>query len=945
MNMNSKILTFSLADHFIERLVDYIETEYIRQNKKLDRLAIVFGGKRPALFLKKELAKRLQTSFYPPQFFTIDEFMRYVVTKKEVFQSIQDLDHCYLLYQLAKKIAPEILHGRESFAKFLPWTREILAFIEQLDLENVDDNALKNVQANAEIGYPVPQDINRLLQSIVLLRTKYHAHCEEQKVYPRGFQYLRASQTIDDVQFEEFDQILFCNFFYWHACEETVTKNLFKRDQATLIFQGDQKAWPILKKIAKEWQTPIEPSSVSEPRFQLKVYAGFDLHSEVSVVREILKSIAQDDPKALEKTVVVLPDSQAIIPLLSQMTNVVKDFNISLGYPLKRSSLYSLFEFVFAAQLSIKDRRYYAKDYLKVLRHPFVKNLTLGLDHSVTRVLIHKIEEILTGKEKTEISGSLFFSLKDMENLKALYELTLETSTEKNSKEKLRDILQEIHRLFFLNWENIQNFENFAKSLEIFLDALLKKSSMDHYPLNVNIATKMLVVKDELEEAAFKKETFLKEEMFKIFENKIGGEMVTFTGSPLKGLQVLGLLETRSLNFENVIILDVNEGTLPKLNLYEPLIPRDVMISLNLDRLELEEEIQRYQFRRLISSAKNVHLVYQESREKEKSRFVEELVWERQKVHAQKNVNLVLEDIVPVIHPSFEVKMIPKEKVVKKTPQMIEFLKNHTYSASSINMYLRDPIEFYENYVLGLKPEDDLLDEPEARHVGTFIHKVFEESFQSFLGKKPVIDERFRERVKKISEQRFQEMLGKSMKSDSFLLKAVIEERIRRFLDNEATIEREVEEILFLEKRFSDTISLSCGNIKFAYVVDRVDRLKDGTIMIIDYKTGYVDQMPKAIDRIETMELTRENVRDYVRSFQIPLYFNYLNKQFPQNSINAALYSLRTMELDKFLDSKTNYDRERIDETFLRALDFVLSEILDLNVDFVADQALISSSL
>ena len=85
---------------------------------------------------------------------------------------------------------------------------------------------------------------------------------------------------------------------------------------------------------------------------------------------------------------------------------------------------------------------------------------------------------------------------------------------------------------------------------------------------------------------------------------------MAFSGSPLKGLQILGLLETRSLSFDNVIVMDVNEGTLPKLRVYEPFIPREVMVNLKLNRLEQEEEIQRYQLMRLISSAQKVHLVY-----------------------------------------------------------------------------------------------------------------------------------------------------------------------------------------------------------------------------------------------------------------------------------------------------------------------------------------------
>ncbi|MCR4337304.1 MAG: PD-(D/E)XK nuclease family protein, partial [Candidatus Omnitrophica bacterium] len=374
-------------------------------------------------------------------------------------------------------------------------------------------------------------------------------------------------------------------------------------------------------------------------------------------------------------------------------------------------------------------------------------------------------------------------------------------------------------------------------------------------------------------------------------------------------------------------ILDVNENVLPHLNIYDPLIPREVMVSLNLDRLELEEEIQRYQFMRLISSAKEVHLVYQERADKERSRFVEELIWEKEK--AQKKVE--------IIEPHFTVKVHSPRKQIAKTPVMIEILKNHTYSSSSINLYLRNPLEFYYQYVLGLREKEDLLDEPENRQVGTFIHGVLEDVFKPYVGCAPQIDEAFRLHFRKIFHDRFEQTLAKAMKSDAFLLKSVIDARMERFLQQEAEQPlRQIQEILFIEKKFEDVIPLSVGNVKFVYRMDRVDRLRDGTVFLIDYKAGSVDPMPKAIDKIEGMELSRESIFENVRSFQMPLYFFYLDKHFPNEEINAAFYNLRTLEMDCFLKEKAMVDRGRIKEVYSKALDFVMKEILDPAVPFDA---------
>ena len=924
----NKIITYSFGDNFIDNLAAYITREYFDRKKDLSRTAVVFGGKRPALFLKRELSQRLGRAFVSPHFFTIDEWMRYIAGKKALFTSGQDLNQCYTLYHLARELTPEILKDRESFARFLPWAREILNFIEQLDLENVDNPKLNRVQENARIGYPVPADINRLLEKIVILREGYHRHMKAIQVFSRGFQYLCAAQNIKQIELEEFEHILFCNFFYLNRCEEAVIKELYQRGRTVLFFQGDERRWPVFQRTSRLLSTSIqEGEDMARPRFNLSLHQAFDVHSQVGIVKELLKRMEHPD-----RTVIVLPDAAHIIPLLSEAAVVLKEFNVSMGYPLKRSSLYSLLEYIFQAQLSRKAGAYYARDYLKVLRHPLVKNLTLHLEPSVTRILIHKIEEILTGKHMTEISGSLFIRLDKLEVDDDLYYLTQRTLKGMNiniAKAELQAMVRQIHASVLVQWETVADFENFARSLKDFLLMLLEKSHIHKYPLNLKIAARLMSLCDELETAAFKCERFPIEDLFKIFRNKVEREMVSFKGSPLKGLQILGLFETRALNFDNVIVMDVNEGVLPRLNIYEALIPREIMISLNLDRLEQEEEIQRYQFMRLISSAKNVHLVYQQSKDKERSRFVEELVWDAEKEKGRLNA-------VQAETAGFAVEIVPVRKQVKKTPAISAFLQGYTFSASSVDSYLRNPWDFYMNHVLGLREAEDLLDEPENRQVGTFVHELLEQTFRPFAGKKPRIDEGFKRTFKKCLDEKFSRTFGRSMHSESFLLKAVLDERLTRFLEKEAhSPERQVREILHLEDTFKDVLDLSCGKIKFVFKLDRVDRLEDGSVLILDYKTGSVDPVPKALDKIESMDLSRESIYQNVKSFQLPLYYYYLSRQYLGEEVNAAFYNLRTLELHPFVGKRVQNDPQRITRIFSRALDFVVSEILDPAVPFV----------
>jgi len=115
-----KIVTYSLNENFIENLADFVEKNFLKDSPDISRLAFVFEGKRPALFLKKALSKRIGKSFFSPTFFSIDEFIEYTLSKKTPFIKIPNLESWYMIYTLAKKIAPEVVKGREKFSQFLP---------------------------------------------------------------------------------------------------------------------------------------------------------------------------------------------------------------------------------------------------------------------------------------------------------------------------------------------------------------------------------------------------------------------------------------------------------------------------------------------------------------------------------------------------------------------------------------------------------------------------------------------------------------------------------------------------------------------------------------------------------------------------------------------------------------------------------------------------------
>ncbi|MEA3306060.1 MAG: PD-(D/E)XK nuclease family protein, partial [Candidatus Omnitrophota bacterium] len=875
-----KAAAYNLKDDFIEKLAGFIEENFIRKGSDLSRLALVFPGKRPALFLRRALSGRIKKSFIPPRFYSIDSFVDYTLAKEKPFSKMPDMEACYIIYSLAKKIAPEIIKGREKFSRFLPWAREIARFIGSLDTEDIPNDSLKNIQASAAIGYDVPKNINTLLKNIMKLRDAYHGVISEKNSFPKEYAYLQAARAAEKADFSEFDRILFCGFFYMQKTERTLIKRLCAAGKAMLFFQGDEDSWPVLKEAARDFSCAIKPAGKEEGVYSLNLYSAFDRHSQVCAVREILKKT-----KNLESTVIVLPDPAGMIPLVSEIGSSAGNFNVSLGYPLRRSSLYSLFEFIMEAQKTRKGKEYYARDYLAALSQPLVKNLKILENYSATRVLVHKLEETLLGMESTAISSRLFVELRDIEKDARLFESasgTLKNMGIAASPLELQKIIKELHSLLFTSWENINNFSDFTVSLGNLLDGLARKSFIKSYGLNLKIADRIYSIKEELENASFAGEYFAKDDIFKLFRNILENEMAAFAGSPLKGLQVLGILETRSLNFENVIVMDANEAVLPRLRVRDPLIPRDIALELGLEIRKKEEEIQRYIFTRVISAAKNVHLIYEENSEKEKSRFVEELIWQ-----AEKRQNAF--NVMPAPRVSFSVDVMPSRMEIKKTAEMIGFLKHLRYSASSIDRYVHCPLRFYYDYVLGLKEKEEFREDPQGREIGKFLHELLEDTFRKFTGKKPCIDDVFRMEFFEEFGRKFRISFARKMKADSFLLESVMRRRLERFLDNEEMNgRRRVEKIFYLEKKFYEKIEFDGSAFAFTYVVDRVDKLEDGSVLILDYKSGIGKAKPRQTGNLRQMELKRESIRDSIKSFQLPLYYYFEKKKYPDKELNAA---------------------------------------------------------
>ncbi|MFN3551157.1 MAG: PD-(D/E)XK nuclease family protein [Endomicrobiia bacterium] len=930
---NENIIILPLDINFINYLSDYLINNFSLQD--FDKICLVFAGKRPSLFLKKQMFEKLKTSFFAPNCFSTDEFIRYIVSKKERRKILSELDCIYLLYDIIKSEIPEFYKKYKSFTEFLSWGKEIFTFIEELFLEKIEEKSLNNIKNLAEIGFDVPESVNKLLVEINNVKNIFYKKLEEKKCSTRGIFYYLASEISKDIKFDEFKEIIFCTPFYLHKTEIEIIKNIFKNNKAKIFLQTDNKEWKSYKRLAKEFNLNIELEDknyqISKPN--INFYSSYDIHSQICAVREVLKNIDLD-----EKTVIVLPQAELAIPLISEISYLVKNFNLACGYPIYNSSIINLLKNIFDAQLTKKDNNYYTKDYLKVLNNNLIKNINL-LNHpsEISHIVITKINDLLLGKiEDEELNGCVFINLKNIEKSKLLNDKIFE-SLKSNGilkyKEDIIKIISSLHEILFFSWEGISNFKSLAKNLKILLDLLIRNEFFEKYPLNFKIIEELYKICEDIENCLFAEVNFDKEEIFKIFLDILKDKKIPILGSPLKGLQILGFYETRNLSFDNVIILDLNEGVIPDVKLNFPLIPKEVISFIGIDRVLFEEEIQYYHFERLIYSSKNVHLFFIESEEKERSRFLEKILWEKQKETRQL-------DSINIVENYFETEVLQGKDSIKKTKYILDYLKNFQYSVSSLDTYIRCPLKFYFKYVLRLKETEDVFEEPESKDIGNFLHELLKESFEKFVGKEEFnIEEDFKKEFLNLFSKKFEQKLEKRYKTESFLIKKIMEFHLKNFLEFESKRRENIKRILFLEKEFIKKINLGNTEIMFKCKIDRVDELKDNSLLVIDYKTGGFETMLKNLE-IEETSLDREIIKKKIRSFQLPLYQFVVESLYPNFNVNSGFYDIREKnEPIKLLFKKdeTEENKNKKKGMYLKCLNFVINEILNSEINFTAD--------
>lgn len=868
----------------------------------LRHYCFVFPNRRSSLFFRKYLGQASGKPVFSPAMITINDLFSQL-------SGLRTIDKTSLLYRLYLVYSKHISSFTESFDEFIYWGDMVLNDFDDIDKYLVDARRLfTNMKDLKELdsGYDFLSERQReAIRSfwgnlndfregkneqmfievwchLYDIYTDFRKDLEEKGECYEGMSYRHVAESLSrksdgsygDIpeSLSKYQKVVFVGLNALNNCEKSVLDRLREEQLAdfywdyygSIIQNPDNKSSLFMGANVERYPSLYTLTGMEndEPR-HIEVIGIPSNVGQVKYVNRILSGIAGDSPSehSLFSTAIVLPDETLLQPLLNSIPGQIEKINVTMGYTLSNSNVSTFMSMIMELQRKIRLNgsavSYYHTSVMNILSHPFIRKIAAEEVKSIRRDIISKNmifipPEILQGAPLLRLIFNPLpvLSLNKRENIKCV------------SKYQL-DILEELQ-----------------KDVEP-----LEREFIFHYYTCIN---RLSMLDIEMETDTY----------FRLLTQVVSSISIPFKGEPLAGLQIMGPLETRALDFENIIILSANEGTFPSKSVASSFIPYNLRKGFGLPTYEHLDSISAYHFYRSIYRAKNVYMLYDTRtagmKTGEVSRYVKQLKYH----HMVPLKEQFVAYNVPSIQPQTFIE-------VKKDQEMIGKLRENVkgYSASALSTYLNCPLQFYFRYVKGMKESEDVSEDVEANTFGSLFHYVMEQIYKPFENKD-------------VSKSQLREIAGDSGKISSYISEAfgnvmqmteitgknkIIEALLERYVVQTLKYDEGLAPFRYLqaEKMYCGTVHIPSEDIPVCGIIDRMD-LTDGQIRISDYKTGSVNIK---YDNVEEMFDTDNPNRPYT-AFQLAFYLLLYKKDAERkpggkpvdvSGISLNVYSLKTL--------------------------------------------------
>ncbi len=949
----------------MQTFINELSTRLLKNHPDdLSQVCVVLPGRRAGLYLKKALATSAGKTLWSPDVFSIEDFLSHI-------SDFIPIDQTELLFELFE-IHKQIEQGQaQDFGSFSRLGQMMLADFNEIDLHLVDASVLFDYLSEVKLiekwnpdGTPLTPTEQNYISFFRSLNNYYQQlreKLEKNKNAYQGLIYRRVAEGIETSAPKlAWTKIYFAGFNALTRAEQKIISFLKNSQIAELIWDADeyyltdknQEAGEFLRKQIqlggiKGNEEVSHNFKVSEKK--IFIYGTPGMVGQAEAAGKIIQRYANNSNPGSDSsdtnpknTALVLADENLLIPVLNSLPEATGEFNITMGYPFKLTPAYTFVVFLFrlyenaarySATTSGGERGFYHRDILRLLQHSLLNQLS-GISDLLAKIknkkqVFYTPDEILdftdqSGINNDELIHTIFAAINPAPGEALLI------------AEKTIRLLE----------EHIQSQNKNQKLNE-------EASLLLEYLFHVSILIKRI---SELHEKYRSIDTL--KTLRDLFRQLSASARLPFTGEPLRGIQIMGMLETRTLDFERVILLSANEGTLPRASVAHSLIPFDIQTEMGLPTHQQKTAVFAYHFYRLLQRAGEVHLIYDNNDAKsgggEKSRFIYQILNELRQYNPKIQIIETSEAVPP---PQMAA---PQPIVVEKTEPVYQSLLQKSAAGlapTSLNQYRRCPLQFYFKNVAGIRENDEVEENLEFKTIGSIVHQVLEDLFTPFV--KKTIQPADIEKMKGESQKYIESALashyahGQVKYGKNRLIYEVIKNYINAYLNfeldelaalskNKGTLQ-----IIGLEQRLqSENMAGELGMAEenpviLKGVIDRLDLWND-TLRIIDYKTGKVEN-PSELQIANWEDLDDGHKNDKV--FQVLMYAWLCRRemQMPGKKTEGGVISLPKLT-NKFIKfgvkensratPEENIDEEKL-EHFEQYLLEMLSKMLDPATPFV----------
>lgn len=815
-----------------------------RHSNDLSELVVLFPSLRARAFFNDALNELVDSPLWQPSWSTIDEIMECGsgLVRGERIRLIAELYKVYVKH-----------HPSESFDRFYFWGDMLISDFDMIDKYLVDaDKLLRNIEdikeIEADVSYLTAEQ-ERILsfwssigpevslteqkrhflkvwRSLPAIYKEYREQLFKLGIGYPGMIYRATAERIKRGKHIELapkryilagfnalsksEEILFSHLahseygaeFYWDYDVYYVSN---RDHEAGLFMRGNLSNYPATE--------PISHDSFTKIKKQMRVTACASNIVQVKHIPNIIEALPKEELD--KRTAIVLTDENLLIPLLHSLPESVGSVNVTMGYPIKTTLAYTFVERLFALQSHsrVKEEatKFYYADVMELLSHPYVmdsrRDLCLNLSHDITANRITSVESSMFAEDNLL---STIFSCK--------------CSDWRSLSKYICNILQTL-----LDTQNNMSVEH-IEYLNIVHEEIRKTTlSLDNCDIDTSIEVYTSLLRRHLQSVT-----------------------IPFEGEPIEGLQIMGILETRNIEFKNVIILSMTDANFPGNRTEQPsFIPYSLRLAYGMPTPEEHEAMYAYYFYRLIQRAERVDMLYcsraDEKSTGEQSRYIYQLEYESPHTIEKQSVgvDLKLEDVKPIT-------VAKDEKIMEILNRYLTPKSGYTLSPTALFRYIECPLKFYFATVAHIKTPDEITSKIDALTFGNILHETMQHLYTPLIG---ITDtEKVKTKITELCDKTLVEqavdkiitrllqgddrVVTEEFSGDTLLVRDIIIKYIYEGILRYDTSRKEFT-IAGLEDPVELCYPIPGGRtVNLSGRADRIDRLGDNTLQIIDYKSG-----------------------------------------------------------------------------------------------------------